>query len=148
MQNILISIGKAILNIIYLFFKLFKIKNKIVFISRQFDFPNLDFILIKKELEKQKIEIETVFLCKKLRNGILNKIKYIGFMFKCMKHLATSKICVIDTYVIPVSLLKHKKNLKIIQIWHSLAAIKQFGHQTINKKAGAKRRYCKEYEYA
>ena len=41
-----------------------------------------------------------------------------------MYHLATSRACIVDTYIIPVSILKHRDELIIIQIWHALGAIK------------------------
>ena len=47
-------------------------------------------------------------------------------------HLATSRVCIIDGYNIAVSVLNHKSELKIFQIWHSLGAIKKFGYQTLN----------------
>ena len=120
MKTIMLNTAKAILNIIYIPIKLFKTKDKIVFLSRQFDEPNLDFMLLHDELLKSNPNIQIVFLCKKLKPGILSKVKYIGYMFVCMYHLATSKKAVVDTYVIPVSLLKHKKELEIVQIWHAL----------------------------
>ena len=45
-------------------------------------------------------------------------------------------MCIIDGYSIPVSLLKHKKSLKVIQIWHASGALKKFGYQSLNKKDG------------
>ena len=48
----------------------------------------------------------------------------------------TSKVCVVDGYSIPISMLKHRKELEIIQIWHSSGAIKKFGFQSLNKKEG------------
>jgi len=117
---LLIRFAKLLLNIIYVPFKLLKSQNKIVFISRQYDKPGTDFILIKEQIEEQNINIETVFLCKKLKNGFTNKLGYIYFIFKCMYHLATAKTCITDTYNIPISILNHKENLKIIQIWHAM----------------------------
>ena len=117
---LLLSFGKLLLNIIYIPFKLLNRKNKIIFISRQQNSPSTDFKLIKEQIEVQQLEMETVFLCKKIKNGIINKIKYIFFMFSCMYHLATAKICITDTYNIPISILKHKKGLKTIQIWHAM----------------------------
>ena len=38
----------------------------------------------------------------------------IGYMFKAMYYLATSKVCVTESYCVPISILTHKKELKII----------------------------------
>ena len=42
----------------------------------------------------------------------------------------------LDGYSIPISILKHKKNTKIIQMWHALGAIKKFAYQNILLDSG------------
>ena len=136
MKVIILNILREILNIIYIPFKALKARNKIIFLSRQFDYPSLDFVMLSKEIKLKNPNIEIVFLCKKLRKGIINKIKYIGFILLSMYHLATSKKAIIDTYIIQISLLKHKESLEITQIWHAIGAVKKFGYQTIGKFSG------------
>ena len=53
-----------------------------------------------------------------------------------MYYLATSKVCLIDTYIIPVSILNHKKELTIIQLCHGIGNIKKFGYQTLKNESG------------
>jgi CDP-ribitol ribitolphosphotransferase len=53
-----------------------------------------------------------------------------------MYHLATSKVCLADTYIIPISVLKHKKSLTIIELCHGIGNIKKFGHQILKKESG------------
>lgn len=120
MQGVFLTLFKFLLNAIYIPLKFFKTKSKVVFISRQFDSPNLDFVLLGEKMKEKDPEVKSVFLCKKLRKGLISKISYIGFMLASMYHLATSKICIVDTYIMQVSLLKHKKKLRIIQIWHAI----------------------------
>ena len=129
------TIGIFFMKIIYFFMKLFKTKNKIVFISRQSDKLSLDFSLLKEEIEKNS-NIELVFITKKVEKNFRSVFKSIFIMLKQMYHLATSKVCVIDGYNITVSVLKHKKDTKVIQMWHALAAIKKFGYQTIGYADG------------
>jgi CDP-ribitol ribitolphosphotransferase len=61
-------------------------------------------------------------------------INMVGYVFKAMYYLATSKVCVTESYCVPISILKHKKELKVIQIWHSSGAVKKFGYQALNTK--------------
>lgn len=131
-----ISIAKGFLNIIYFFVKMFPTKNKIVMLSRQSNKPSMDFDLIHKEILARTSEVEIKVLCKTLKNNITERINYCFYILKCMYHIATAKICILDSYSIPISILKHKKDLKIIQIWHASGAIKKFGHQSLNKKEG------------
>lgn len=131
-----IRIGKVFLNIIYLFIKIIPTQEKIVMLSRQSNKPSIDFELIKEEILRRNDKIEIIMLCRVLRQDFKERIKYCFYILKCMYHIATSKVCIIDGYSIPISLLKHKKNLEIIQIWHASGAIKKFGYQSIDKKEG------------
>ena len=131
-----ICVGKAFLNIIYFFIKLVPSKNKVTMLSRQSDRSNIDFDYIREEILKRDNHIEVQTLCRIIRNDPKERLKYCFYIFKCMYHIATSKVCVLDGYSIPISILKHKKNLEIIQIWHASGAIKKFGYQSLNKKEG------------
>jgi len=139
----LIKIGIFILNIIYCIFKIFPTKNKITFISRQNNYPSVDFSLLKDEFNKVDKTLEIVMLCRRLEKGLLNKIKYIFHMFVQMYHIATSKVVLLDSYSICVSVLKHKKRLKIIQMWHAMGAFKKFGYSILDQKEGSSNKIAK-----
>ena len=128
-------------------------------ITRQSNTPTLDFRLLKEEIENTDNSIMIETLCNKIesnalyRAGVLYKIKYILYILKIMYNLATSKVCIVDGYCIPVCILKHKKKLKIIQIWHASGAVKKFGYQILDKEAGSNSRIAnlmcmhKNYDY-
>ena len=139
MKFFLIKIVVVLLNIVYFFMKLFRTKNKITMISRQSNDINIDFKLIKKEIEKHH-KYKVIVLCKKLdgKEGakIFTLISYGFHMFKQMYHIATSKFVILDSYCIPISVLKHKKSLKVIQIWHSIGTMKKFGYDILDQEEG------------
>ncbi len=136
-MTILVNICIFFANLVYLFFKLFPTKNnKISFISRQSNEVALDFKLAKKEMLKINKDLEIVELCKTIDPGIFNKIKYFFHIFKQMYHIATSKVVVLDTYCIPICILKHKKSLTVIQIWHALGSLKKFSYSSLDTKDG------------
>lgn len=136
MKKIIILFFKCALNIIYAVLKLFPVQNKVVMLSRQSNTSNIDFNLLEEEFKRQNPGIKVVILCKKIEGNLWNKVKYAFHLLYSMYHLATAKIAITDTYSIAISMLKHKKNLKIMQIWHSLGAIKKFGYQAIGKAEG------------
>ena len=126
---------KINLKIIYFFLKILPVdKRKVIFISRQSNNVSIDFKLIAKKLIEKNYRV--IIISKKIENGFINYLKYYFNLYKQMYHLATSKICIIDSYCIPVCILKHKKSLVVIQMWHAMGAIKQFGYQTLSKEAG------------
>lgn len=131
-----VRIGKILLNVIYFFMKLFPAKNKITMLSRQSDKVNIDFEFIEREIIRKTDKVQIKMLCKVIRKDIKSRIVYCFYILKCMYHIATSKVCILDGYSIPISILKHKKKLTIIQIWHASGAIKKFGYQALNKKEG------------
>lgn len=136
-MSILIWLFKFHLRVIYFFLKLLPTnQKKIVLITRQSNTKSLDFILIEEEVAKNYPDYKVVSITKKLDKNLLSAISYYFNMYKQMYHLATSKTCLVDTYVIPVSILKHKKNLLIIQLNHGIGNIKKFAYQTLDKESG------------
>lgn len=152
-----IKIGIVILNIIYLPIKCFPVKNRVTMFSRQSNEPSDDFRLIHDELIKRNPGLEVKMLCRTLDGGVnsktINKIKYAFHMISQMYHIATSKVVILDTYCIPVSVLKHKKSLKVIQIWHSMGTMKKFGCSIWDKEEGSNKALAqamkmhKNYDY-
>ncbi len=142
MKRLLIKIFKVMMRVFYAGFKLLPTKNKVTLISRQSDDTTLDFKLLGDELWKDGINVVT--LTKKLEPRITRIITYFFHMFRQMYHIATSKVVVIDSYCILISILKHKEELKVIQTWHALSAIKKFGYQTIGKKDGTSQMVAEE----
>ena len=140
MFNYLIKLG---CRFFYFFMKFKKVKNnKVVFLSRLTNQKTLDFKLIEEELSKNK-NIEMIFLCKRIENVSDNIIGNFIYTLKCLYHLADAKVCVTDTYSLAVSAVNHKKELKVIQIWHSMGAIKKFGLQSVGNKSGRSKKTAK-----
>ena len=143
MKKIVIKFGKIILNIIYFFLKLMPVKKQVIFVCMQSNKPSLDFNLLAEEIKRKDEDIKLVFLCKKMDSNLSNVIDYIkyvfntaGYVLKVMCYLAISKVCITESYCVPISLLKHKKELKVIQIWHASGAVKKFGYQALDTKEG------------
>ena len=161
MKVVLINIVKFIVNAIYYIFKIFPAKKQILFMSMQANSKSLDFELLSKEIEKNDSSIKQVFLCKKMESSLSSKKQYIsyifnmiGYFFKAMYYLSTSKVCITESYIVPLSILKHKKMLKIIQIWHASGAVKKFGYQSLDTEEGKSSEIAKlmcmhkNYDYA
>lgn len=153
MMTVIIGAVRGVLCLIYAIFKLFPTKEKIVFLSRQANTVSVDFKLLGDNIKQNHPEYKTVFLCKKIGKGILGKISYAFHILLQMYHLATSKVAIVDSYCIPVSLLNHKKSLLVIQIWHALGNMKRFGYAMLDKPEGSSSKLAyamrmhKNYDY-
>lgn len=135
---VIVNIFKVIANFIYSVFKLLPTnKNKILFLSRQSNKPSLDYKMIINELDNySSLKIVSILnRTKKTPKGIL---KFFWSQFKSMYHLATSSVCVLDSYWPMVSILNHKSSLTVIQIWHASGKIKKSGYQTLDLPYGRK----------
>ena len=138
MKLLILKIMIWVLNVVYLFYKLLPVRDKVVMISRQSDEVNEDFRLLGAELSKNH---QVIYLCKTLDGGVDSGFKtrlIYGFhIFKQMYHLASSRVCVLDSYSPVVSVLHHKKTLTIVQIWHSVGTLKRFGWQILGIGEGS-----------
>lgn len=137
-MKILINIVKCILNFMYWTFKQLPTQKKVLFCSRQTNDISIDYKLIEKEIEKRKLNVKRVFLCKRF-SGYKDGVVSFGIvLLKSLYHLATSQVCVLDGYWPSACMLNHKEDLTIIQIWHSIGKIKKSGYQTLDTKYGRK----------
>ncbi len=128
----------ALLRVCYFFIKCCtRPRHKAVFISRQSDRPGLDFTMLAEELRRQDPTLEVVTLCRTMGKGLWRKAGYGLHMLRQMGHLATARIAVLDGYCIAASVLRHKKELNIYQLWHALGLLKNFGYAAIGTAEGS-----------
>lgn len=132
-MKFIMLIAKIFVRLIYSFLKVLPTKNKVVMMSRRNSKISIDFELLRKEIINFDKKTKVIMLNHKFNNILL----FIPQLILEMYHLATSKACITDSYMITISILKHKKQLKIIQIWHALGAIKKFGYAALDKPEGS-----------
>ena len=114
LKTLIINLGKVILKLIYFLLKLLPTKKQIVFISMQSNKPSLDFRFLEEKITQRDNSIKLVFLCKKMESSLSSTKDYInyvlnmiGYVLKGMYYLATSKVCVTESYCVPISLLNN-----------------------------------------
>ena len=108
-----------------------------MFVSRQDDVPSPDCYLLSKAIREENQKIEIIQEFRRIPDSFIGKIKYIGYMLGRQMYLfATSKVVILDGYCILASVLNHKKELKIVQMWHAMGALKKFGFAAIGTEEG------------
>jgi len=158
-MNAILYLLKWHLVSVYFFIKILtKKKKQVLFLSRQFNNVSLNYQMVIDELEKNNIKYKCIckkvdssvndsvrtqgnyssplIFVKRVLKGFTGSIKYYFSLYRQMWAIASSTIIIVDGYNLPVSLLKHKKGTKVIQMWHALAAIKKFGFQAVGSKDG------------
>ncbi|MBQ9942614.1 MAG: CDP-glycerol glycerophosphotransferase family protein [Christensenellaceae bacterium] len=111
-------------------------EGSVLFLSRQSDQPGLDLKLLADELQRRDGSVRVTFMCRRMGEGGMAMVKTFFVLLGQMRQLARSRVCIVDGYCIPVSILKHKKQLKVLQLWHAMGAVKKFGYQTLDKAGG------------
>lgn len=137
MKKLMFRLVVWLLRVIYTPLKQFKARNKLTLISRQSDEVPADFMLIRDYFSQNRPDIEVQCLARKFEPKSFSVITYPFHMLRQMYHISTSKATVLDGYCIVASILKHKTENTIIQMWHASAAIKKFGWQIVGKPSGS-----------
>ena len=132
----LISVFKALYNAVYAVMKLRPMQKKVVMISRQSNSQRPDFEQLGAEIEARDSGVRLVYLCREMGDMPLELLRYCFHLLHCVAELSTAHVCIIDGYCIPVSVLHHRKELRVVQVWHALGAIKKFGRQALSVPGG------------
>jgi CDP-ribitol ribitolphosphotransferase len=111
-------------------------RRKVVMLSRQADTPSRDFRMLAEEISARVASVEIVTKCCRIGPSTNLRVAYLGEILTQMYHLATSRVCIVDGYIVPVSILTHRSELTVIQVWHALGAIKRFGYQSLDRPGG------------
>lgn len=113
-----------------------KDRKRVSIISRESDSRTLDVAMLEAELRRRGNDV-TVLSKLLTKDKSIKALGYAGHVLKQEAAILASDVVVLDTYIIPASMLPHRKNTKVVQMWHALAAIKKFGWQTVGKEGGS-----------
>ncbi|GAB7389447.1 CDP-glycerol glycerophosphotransferase family protein [Lactococcus garvieae] len=117
-----------ILALFYPFTFLFRVhQNRITFISLEHDNLSKDFKILHDELSaKQEYEIKTLLF--KFQPTFLGQLQYGLACIQQLFVLQSSKLVIIDYNNFVISKFLHRKEVKVLEIWHATAALKNFGN--------------------
>lgn len=117
-----------ILALFYPFTFLFRVhQNRITFISLEHDNLSKDFKILHDELSaKQEYEIKTLLF--KFQPTFLGQLQYGLACIQQLFVLQSSKLVIIDYNNFVISKFPHRKEVKVLEIWHATAALKNFGN--------------------
>ena len=117
-----------ILSFFYPFTFLCRVRqNRITFISLEHDNLSKDFKILHDELSaKQEYEIKTLLF--KFQPTFLGQLQYGLACIQQLFVLQSSKLVIIDYNNFVISKFLHRKEVKVLEIWHATAALKNFGN--------------------
>ena len=117
-----------ILALFYPFTFLFRVhQNRITFISLEHDNLSKDFKILHDELNaKQEYEIKPLLF--KFQPTFLGQLQYGLACIQQLFVLQSLKLVIIDYNNFVISKFPHRKEVKVLEIWHATAALKNFGN--------------------
>lgn len=147
-----ISVYLFVFKVIFSFFNLFPIKEKVSFVVSFGD--NSEFVYEK--MLDEKIDVPVVFICEERAYSRFSEyeqaqalvLNRMGGFIRSIYHLATSKYVLVDNYFGFLGAAKFRKEVKCIQLWHAAGALKKFGledQSILKRSAGARKRFVSVY---
>ena len=102
-------------------------QNRITFISLEHENLSKDFKILHDKLStKQEYEIKTLLF--KFQPTFLGQLQYGLACIQQLFALQSSKLVIIDYNNFVISKFPHRKEVKVLEIWHATAALKNFGN--------------------
>ncbi|MFK4878224.1 CDP-glycerol glycerophosphotransferase family protein [Lactococcus petauri] len=102
-------------------------QNRITFISLEHENLSKDFKILHDKLStKQEYEIKTLLF--KFQPTFLGQLQYGLACIQQLFVLQSSKLVIIDYNNFVISKFPHRKEVKVLELWHATAALKNFGN--------------------
>lgn len=137
LKKIIIILSKTLVHWFYLVVSFMRRtdENKVVFVLSRSKTLDGNLMYIHDELLHQQpsTNIQMIHTTNKMN------IK----MFREVFALSNASYLILDDYYLPIYLIKPKRHLKVIQLWHAAGAFKKFGLSTMNTKFGPSPSYLK-----
>lgn len=140
MKILLCYIFKTICKCCYAILKVFPTdRKKILFLSRQSNSVSIDARWLIGEIRKRYPGVKVKCIARRLEPSMKSVLSFGVAQLVSMYHLATSRVCILESYWPTVSILKHKSTLIVVQMWHSIGKIKKSSKQALGKPGGKSR---------
>ncbi|MGO1590523.1 MAG: CDP-glycerol glycerophosphotransferase family protein [Ancrocorticia sp.] len=117
----------------YSLLKKLPLRSRVVMMTRRDVAASVDFQEIEKYLARTFPDVDVVTLYHPMHNKVL----YAFRIARQLYYLATSRWIITDSYQISISMFPIRSGVRVLQIWHALGAVKQFGKLTVGLADGA-----------
>lgn len=118
-------------------FRLFPLKRRVAFLSRQSKVPSADFRLLETRL--RELDPTLPIVIHTIDSELSGKVRFAFGMLAQLKLACTSQVIILDGYNPVVSIPPKRAGIYVIQLWHAAGALKKFGFQCLDTPAGRTR---------
>lgn len=128
--------ARLAITLAYLPLRLLPRGDGIVMLSRQSDTIPRDFELLREGLRTAAPGIKVTIQARRMGRGARGALRYVPTLARQLFLIARARVIVLDTYNIPVSVLRLGSGVRVVQIWHALGAFKKFGLSSLGQAGG------------
>ena len=131
-----VAAARRLISALFILRRKLGVRHRACFFSRQSSRLTPDFGLLQQQLRKTDPTMEIVTICCRYRGRQDGPLRFLRQCVRSVFLAASAQVCVLDGYWPTICMLRDKKDLRVIQIWHSVGKIKQSGYQTLDKPSG------------
>lgn len=110
----------------------FPVRHRVTLASRLYPVTSQDMGALRRVLRRLDPTVDVAVLNHRSRGLLSVPYNVLSEIY----HLATSEAVVVDSYIMPVSALRHREGLRVVQMWHALGAVKKFGLAAVGTDEG------------
>ena len=92
---------------------------------------------IEEEMARRSPPIQVVTLIHALRPGWKGRLLGLAQGVEAAYQLATARVFIVDSYFLPLYVIRRRPGTTVVQTWHACGAIKKIGYSVIDKTFGA-----------
>ena len=121
------------------------VQHKVTFISRQSDSTPVDFVLLAAALTQLDRSLKIKILC---CSEATRSTRFLGQLRQTSRelwHIASSSAVVLDGYALSISFFSQRKELYVLQMWHTLGVVKRISWQAVDTPGGRDSRIAQAF---
>ena len=126
----IVGVVRWLISALFLLRRRMGVRHRTCFFSRQASRLTPDFALLQQQLRETDPTMDIVTICCRYRGRQDGLLRFLRQCVRSVFLAASAQVCVLDGYWPTICLLRDKRDLRVIQIWHSVGKIKKSGYQT------------------
>ncbi len=145
-KKIAVRAAKAVMRVYYEVSRVFVKEDpqEILFLNRWSEDLTLDFHMIQDEIRRQSPSVKIRTINCRDGNSWMSRIRFCVAVFRSIRLMPCARVIVLNSYWPAVSVLPHRKNQTVVQMWHAAGKIKKSGYQVLDTPAGHSRWMAEE----
>ncbi len=107
-----------------------------------------NLLAIHDAIRRLRPRADVVLLLEPYDYGLGAKLRYLARTVRGTYHVRTAGLVIVDNAYLPIHVAPHPSRTTVVQVWHAVGALKQFGVDTVVPPAEPERTFLhRHYDY-